>query len=86
MKYSVQINNNNNNDNNNNNNYNNNYKKAGKRRAALSLQENEGHEETVGTFPCIYDKWKKEYKDKIVVQNASKEAADQLDFIENITS
>ena len=56
---------------------------AGKRRAALSFQENEELAETVWKFPCLYDKPKKEYKDKNAVQNAWKEVADQLDFIEN---
>ena len=49
----------------------------------MSLQENEELAETLRTFPCLYDKSKKEYKDKNVVQNAWKEVADQLDFIEN---
>ena len=52
-----------------------------KRRTAL--QENEELAETVQTFPCLYDKLGKEYKDKNVVQNAWKEVAGQLDFIEN---
>ena len=52
---------------------------ADKRRTA----KNEELAETVRTFPCLYDKSKKEYKDKNVVQNAWKEVADQLDFIEN---
>ena len=37
---------------------------ADKERTALSLQENEELVETVRTFPCVYDKSKKEYKDK----------------------
>ena len=41
---------------------------ADKRRAALSLQENEELAETVRTFPCLYDKSEKEYKDKNVVR------------------
>ena len=56
---------------------------ADKRKAALSLQENEELAETVGTFPSLYDKSKNKYKDKNVVQNALKEVADQLGFIEN---
>ena len=55
---------------------------ADKRGTALSLQENEELAETVRTFPCLYDKSKKEYNDKNVAQNAWK-VADQLDFIEN---
>ena len=54
-----------------------------KQRTALSLQKNEELAELVQTFPCLYDKYKREYKDKNVVQNAWKEVADQLDFIEN---
>ena len=37
---------------------------AYKWRTALSLQENEELAETVRTFPCVYDKSKKEYKDE----------------------
>ena len=58
-------------------------KMADKRRTAFSLQENSELAETVRTFSCLYDKSKKEYKGKNVVQNAWKEVADQLDFIEN---
>ena len=32
---------------------------------------------------CLYDKAKKEYKDKIVTGNVWKEVSDQLIFIEN---
>ena len=46
---------------------------ADKRRTALSLQENEELAEAVRTFPCLYDKSKKDYKYKNVVQNAWKE-------------
>ena len=56
---------------------------ADKQRTALSLQENEKLAGSFRTFPCLYDKSKKEYKDKSVVQNAWKEVADQLDFTEN---
>ena len=31
----------------------------------------------------IYDKSRKEYKDKTAIENAWKEVADQLDFIQN---
>ena len=37
---------------------------AYKWRTALLLQENEELAETVRTFPCVYDKSKKEYKDE----------------------
>lgn len=53
------------------------------RRQALSVQENEELAEAVRKYPCLYDKSKKEYKDKIVTANAWKEVADQLDFINN---
>ena len=49
------------------------------------MQENEELAETVRTFPCLYSKSKKEYKDKNVVQNAWKEVADQLDLSNNFT-
>lgn len=53
------------------------------RRQALSVQENEELAEVVRKYPCLYDKSKKEYKDKVVTGNAWKEVADQLDFINN---
>ena len=43
-----------------------------KRRAALSLQENEELAEAVRTFSCLYDKSEKEYKDKNVVRTPGK--------------
>ena len=49
--------------------------RTNKWRAALSLQKNEELAETVQKL--------KKYKDKNVAQNAWKEVADQLDFIEN---
>ena len=58
---------------------------ADKRSTALSLQENEELAEAVRTFPCLYGKSKKEYKDKNVVQNAWKEVADELDLSNKIT-
>ena len=53
------------------------------RRQALSVQENEELAEVVRKYPCLYDKSRKEYKDKTVVENAWKEVANQLDFIQN---
>ena len=47
------------------------------RRQALSVQENEKLAEVVRKYPCLYDKSRKEYKDKTVVENAWKEVADQ---------
>ena len=54
-----------------------------KRRQALSLQECEELAEAVREYPCLYDKSNKEYKDKIVTENAWKKAADKLMFTEN---
>ena len=48
----------------------------------MSLQENPELAETVRTVPCLYGKLKRKYKGKNVIQNAWKEVADQLDFIE----
>ena len=53
------------------------------RRQALSIQENELLSVEVRKYPCLYDKSKKEYRDKIVVANAWKEVADQLPFTNN---
>ena len=51
------------------------------RRVALTIQENEELSIAIKKYPCLYDKSKKEYKDKIVTANAWKEVADELDFI-----
>ena len=58
---------------------------AEKRRQDLSLQEKEDLVEAVAVreHPCLYDKTKKEYQDKIVTKNVWKQVADQLIFIEN---
>ena len=56
---------------------------AEKRRQALSLQEYEELAEAVCEYPCLYDKAKKEYKDKIVTENAKKKVADQFLFIQH---
>ena len=56
---------------------------AENRRQALLLQEYEELAEAVSEYPCLYDKAKKEYKDKIVTKNVQKDFADQLIFIEN---
>ena len=53
------------------------------RRQALTVQENEELAEVIRKYPCLYDKSKKEHKDKNVTENAWKEVADQLDFIQN---
>ena len=41
------------------------------RRQALSIQENELLSVEVRKYPCLYDKSKKEYRDKIVVANVN---------------
>ena len=43
------------------------------RRQALSIQENELLSVEVRKYPCLYDKSKKEFRDKIVVANGWKE-------------
>ena len=48
----------------------------------LSIQEYEELSEAVRGYPCLYDKSKKEYKDKNVTENAWKEVAKCLSFIE----
>ena len=53
------------------------------RRQALTIQENEELAEAVRKYPCLYDKSKKENRDKIVTENAWKGVADQLEFISN---
>ena len=53
------------------------------RRQALTVRENEELAEVIQKYPCLYDKSKKEYKDKNFTENAWKEVADQLDFIQN---
>ena len=52
-----------------------------KRSLSLSIEDNERLSEVVRQFPCLYDKSKKEYKDKNVVENAWKNVAQNLDFI-----
>ena len=56
---------------------------AEKRRQALSLHEYEEIAEAVREYQCLYDKAKKEHKDKTVTKNVWKEVANQLIFIEN---
>ena len=53
------------------------------RRQALSVQEIEELAEIIRKYPCLYNKSRKEYKDKNVTKNAWKEVADQLHFIQN---
>ena len=40
------------------------------RRQAMSVQENKELAKVVRKYPCLYDKSRKEYKDKTVVENA----------------
>lgn len=54
-----------------------------RRLIALSLGENEELAEVVKQYPCLYNKAKKEYKDKAVVENSWKKVAEKLDFIED---
>ena len=50
---------------------------------SLCLADEERLAETVKAFPCLYDKTKKDYKEKDVVTNAWNSVANQLDFIED---
>ena len=47
------------------------------------MQEYEELAEAVREYPCLYDKTKKEYKNKILTENVWEEVADKLIFIEN---
>ena len=49
----------------------------------LSLEEKEQLAKAVRTYPCLYDKNKKEYKDKNVCENAWGKVVEKLEFIEN---
>ena len=49
----------------------------------LSHGEKEQLAEAVRTYPCLYDKNKKEYKDKSVFENAWGKVIEGLEFIEN---
>ena len=51
------------------------------RLASLSLEENKQFSKDVREFPCLYDKSKKEYKDKNVKENAWKQVAEKLKFL-----
>ena len=48
--------------------------------ASLSLEENRQLSEAGSVSPCLYDKSKKEYKDKNVVENTWKQVAEKLNF------
>ena len=48
----------------------------------LSLEEKEQLAEAVRTYPCLYDKSKKEYKSKNLCENAWGTAIKKLEFIE----
>ena len=47
------------------------------------MQEYEEFAEAVREYPCLYDKTKKEYRNKILTENVWEEVADKLIFIEN---
>ena len=49
----------------------------------LSLEEKEQLVKAVRTYLCLYDKNKKEYKDKNVCENAWGKVVEKLEFIEN---
>ena len=49
----------------------------------LSLEEKEQLAEVVCTYPWLYDKNKKEYKDKNMCENAWGKVIEKLKFIEN---
>ena len=49
----------------------------------LSLEEKEQLAKAVRTYLCLYDKNKKEYKDKNVCENAWTKVIEKLEFIEN---
>ena len=53
------------------------------RRQDLSLQQYKELAEAVREYPCLCDKAKEEYKDKIVTENDWKEVTGQLIFIGN---
>ena len=46
------------------------------------LNEDELLTETVRRFPALYDKTKKDYKDRNITKNAWNEVANLLDFVE----
>ena len=49
----------------------------------FSLEEKEQLAKAVRTYLCLYDKNKKEYKDKNVCENAWTKVIEKLEFIEN---
>ena len=49
----------------------------------LSLKEKEQLAEAVCTYPCLYDKNKREYKDKNVRENVWGKVIEKLKFIES---
>ena len=51
------------------------------RLASLSLEENDQLSEVVREFPCLYDKSKKEYKDKNVVKMLGSKWQKSLTFL-----
>ena len=49
----------------------------------LSLEEKEQLAKAVCTYPCLYDKNKKQYKDKNVCEDDWAKVIEKLEFIEN---
>jgi len=49
---------------------------------SLCLAEEERLAEAIKTFPCLFDKTTKGYKEKHVVANAWNSVAEKLEFIE----
>ena len=54
------------------------------RKKNLSVKEKEQLAEAVRTYPCLYDKNKKEYKYKNVCENVWGKVIEKLEFIENV--
>ena len=50
---------------------------------SFSLQEEELLCEKIRSFPVLYDKSHKGYKEKVAVENAWNEVAKEVDFVEN---
>ena len=52
--------------------------------ASLNLLKEEELSEAIRSYPVIYDKRNRGYKDKNIVNNAWKEFVDSLDFVEDV--
>ena len=49
----------------------------------LSIQEEEIFFEKIGTYPCLYDKSKMSYKERVVNRNTWSKVAEKLDFMQS---